>query len=378
MRRGTRIAHTGGMKRRPFVFICSLILPFFLLFMKPNDGTKREIAYIPKRPDLTHPYKNILKSKFDRKNKEVRIAVIDTGVDVNHVALKKRIWVNKFEDLNKDGKCTSADNDGKDQDANGYIDDCMGWNFVHSNNKPIDNHGHGTHITGIIAAIISVFPNYNIKIIPLKYYDPSVTKNHIKNTINAIDYAIKMKVDLINYSAGGNTPSLHEKRAIIKAQKKGILFVAAAGNERNDVTKTPYYPSSYNLSNILSVTAVNGKGDLLVKSNWGRGIDIAAPGFNVLSTLPHNKYGNMSGTSMAASFITGLLSIIMVKEDCTALEAAEFIKVSASKSNKLFLKVTKNRMVNPTRALKISRSNSMANTNQQKKIKKIFTTASIL
>lgn len=338
-----------------------------------TSRSERTIAYIPDK-SMASPLTTNIKIPVPGKSRKIVIAVIDTGADFHHRVLRNRIWVNSAEDLNGDGNCTDADYDGIDQDGNNLVDDCMGWNFANGNNNIMDTHGHGTHISGIIAAISNVFSEYDIRIMPLKYYDAAITKNHVKNTVAAINYAINMGVQIINYSAGGDTPSLEEKRAILRAQKKGILFVAAAGNEKNNVARIPYYPSSYNLPNILSVTAVNGKGDLLARSNWGRTIDIAAPGFNVMSTLPNNRYGNMTGTSMAASFITGLISVIMAKENCSAFRAVGQIKSSSIHSKKLDARVENKRIVDPAAALRITGIKRSV----REKIEKIFFTASIL
>jgi len=373
LRRGTAFALHVGMSPKHIVFIISLAISSGILICSEENTSPRDVAAIPGKSRITPPYPDPLKIKSLQK-KEIVVAVIDTGIDLDHKAFRGKIWINEAEDLNRDGRCTLLDNDGRDQDGNGYVDDCRGWNFANNNNNPMDTHGHGTHISGIISAISNVFPSSNIKIMPLKYYDPSIPKNHIKNTVSAIKYAILMGARVINYSAGGDTPSKEEKSIIVKARKKGILFVAAAGNEKNDVLKVPYYPSSYNLPNILSVTAIDKKGVLLSKSNWGKTIDIAAPGANVLSTLPGGKYGNMSGTSMAASFVTGLISVIMSREDCSAFKAAKLVKNSAIHSKKLLSRVYKNRVVNPLKALERIEKDYIV----QRKIARIFSKASVL
>jgi subtilisin family serine protease len=367
------IAYLVGMKHKHLISIIILTVVTTTLLYGKTHTKDRDIAAIERNQRLS-PY--VIKTPTLRSftNKKTLVAVIDTGIDYNHPALKSKIWINKKEDLNGDGKCTKADFDGIDQDKNGHVDDCRGWNFAADNNDPMDNHGHGTHIAGIIAAIVNTAPNRNISILPLKYYDPKITKNHIQSTVNAIKYAVKMGVHVINYSAGGEAPSKAEKIAILKAKKKGILFVAAAGNEKNNVEKVPYYPSSYKLSNIISVAATNKRGSLLSKSNWGNSIDIAAPGFNVLSTLPNNKYGNMSGTSMAASFVTGLISILIAEGNMSAIQAAEHVRSSASFSTKLYAKISNNRQINPTKALRKTKNEI----DVQRKIAKIFKNASAL
>jgi thermitase len=361
------------MKLKTIVITLTLLV-FTQLLIKLRMNFSREIAAIPKK-SILKPQDHVINSKnFLTKKKEIIIAVIDTGIDTSHKALANNIWINPGEDLNNDGKCTEEDFNGIDNDGNGYIDDCNGWNFAQNNNNPMDTHGHGTHVAGIIAAITNVLPEANIKIMPLKYYDNSVTTNQVKSTVDAINYAIKMNVTFINYSAGGDSPSSDEKNAILRAQKKGIIFIAAAGNEKNNIKKVPYYPASYNLPNIVSVAAINNKGSLINKSNWGETVDIAAPGFNVLSTLPRNSYGNMSGTSMAASFVSGLAAIIMAKENCSPAEAIAKIKTNAINSRKLFSKISKNRLIDPVKVMNFNSRHQ----SQKKLIEKIFYTASIL
>lgn len=185
-------------------------------------------------------------------SKDIIVAVIDTGVDIRHKDLTENLWVNKGEvGLDKNGKDKTSN--GVDDDANGFIDDVHGWNFVANTNDLTDNHGHGTHIAGIVGAkggngfgISGVAPK--VSLMTLKYYDPkSPGANNLKNTIQAIRYAIKMNAKIINYSGGGTEYSAEEFAAVKEAEKKGILFVAAAGNERSNSDETgKYYRAKQN------------------------------------------------------------------------------------------------------------------------------------
>ncbi|HND85186.1 MAG TPA: S8 family serine peptidase, partial [Pseudobdellovibrionaceae bacterium] len=179
-------------------------------------------------------------------NKNIVVAVIDTGIDETHEDLTRNLWVNKDE----------IPNNGIDDDHNGYIDDVHGWNFVGQNNDLSDHHGHGTHIAGIIGAeagngkgVVGICPEVSIMV--LKYFDPTKPSDVLKNTIDAIKYAVSKKVDIINYSGGGTEFSPDEMAAIREAEKEGILFVAAAGNERSNSDYKKYYPADYGLSNII-------------------------------------------------------------------------------------------------------------------------------
>lgn len=231
-------------------------------------------------------------------NKRIVVAIIDTGMDINHPALKNNLWVNPKE----------IPNNGIDDDGNGFIDDVHGWNFVTETNKPFDSHGHGTHIAGIIH---NVAPEVSFMV--LKYFDPkSLSDKNITNTVRAIDYAVNNGAQIINYSGGGFGKNPLEERAIKRAKDKNILFVAAAGNESTNSDKDSFYPASYDFSNIISVASLTQESDLVESSNFGiETVDIAAPGKNIFSTLPGGRYGHMTGTSQATAFATGVLAMMM-------------------------------------------------------------------
>lgn len=253
-------------------------------------------------------------------NSKVVIAIIDTGIDISHPAIKESLWINPGESgLDEAGRDKATN--GIDDDGNGYIDDVHGWNFVHDNHHLKDRHGHGTHIAGIISAgamptssqndVRGMAPDASLMI--LKYYDPTARHSSpLANTIKAIRYATKMGAHIINYSGGGLTPSELEKDAISAAAKKNILFVAAAGNEASNADKARFFPASYELSNILAVTAVDTDRRILATSNYGqRSIAAAAPGYEIRSTLPGGKYGTMTGTSQATAFVSAAAALLI-------------------------------------------------------------------
>ncbi len=263
-------------------------------------------------------------------SRDVIVAVIDTGVDVQHEDLKNNLWTNQGEtglDINGRDKASN----GIDDDKNGFIDDVHGWNFVNNSNNLTDNHGHGSHIAGIIGAeggnnkgVSGIAPKVSLMI--LKYYDPQVKgSDNLKNTIRAIRYATKMNAQIINYSGGGLEYSHEEFRAIKAAGEKNILFVAAAGNEKSNSDQKKYFPANYDLNNIISVTAINPKMQVLASSNYGvQTVDIAAPGENILSTFPGNNYGYLTGTSQATSFVSGAAAVF--KANNPEISSVESIK----------------------------------------------------
>jgi subtilisin family serine protease len=254
---------------------------------------------------------------------DIVVAVIDTGVDTIHPSLKENLWVNPGE-TGVDDKGHDKSTNGIDDDGNGFIDDVHGWNFANNSNDLTDRHGHGTHVAGIIH---SSAPKTNLMI--LKYFDPKATgESNLANTVKAIQYAIKMKARIINYSGGGTTQYTDEENAVRKAQEAGILFVAAAGNEYSNSDISGFYPADYGFSNIASVTAIDENQKVLNSSNYGiRTVDIAAPGRNINSTLPGGKFGPMTGTSQATAFVTGAAALLMAENPELIREPEKVISI---------------------------------------------------
>ena len=280
--------------------------------------------------------------ELTRGTPNIIVAVIDTGVHIQHPCLKSNLWVNKKE----------IPNNKIDDDNNGFVDDVHGWNFVNNNNNVQDNHGHGTHIAGIIAAVGSSKQNStckmsgvapNIRLMILKYYDKNDSYNNIQNTVKSIEYAVQNGASIVNYSGGGPGENEDEKIAIAKANDKNILFVSAAGNESSEIQNQSYYPASYGLPNIFTVQSTDPQGKILDSSNWmkvdwrkrNRIYIQTAPGEDIISTLPprrylrsslisnvwrtlssapkkvnHNNYGYMTGTSQATAISTGVAALI--------------------------------------------------------------------
>lgn len=263
------------------------------------------------------------------KDRDIVVAIIDTGIDVDHPFIRDHLWTNPKEV-----------NNAKDNDGNGYAGDLHGWNFVSNSNDLTDNHGHGTHVAGII---LQKAQSTRVKFMILKYYDPHTSgSDNLTNTVKAIRYAIKMKADIINYSGGGDVRSPLEEDAIRDAQAQGILFVAAAGNEGRNTDRVGYFPAGYGLSNIISVAAMDARKRLLANSNYGvHSVDIVAPGKNVFSSLPGGRYGFMTGTSMATAWVSGLVASLLVKTQQTwkPEDIKRFLEKVAVKDQKLSNKI---------------------------------------
>jgi subtilisin family serine protease len=289
----------------------------------------------------------------------VTVAIIDTGADLAHPLLKKNLWTNPGES-GVDPKGRDRASNGIDDDGNGFIDDVHGWNFTDDSNRVTDVHGHGTHIAGIIA---TGAPGASLMI--LKYYDPKASgEENQKNTLRAIEYATKMKVQIINYSAGGTEASAAEKSAIERAADDHILFIAAAGNERSDSDRVGFYPASYELPNILSVTATDARpkmalpatAKILASSNFGRkSVDLAAPGKNILSSVPgaHGRVGLMTGTSQATAFVSAAAARLWDENPGLAhpLELIPYLTQCGDENDDVLAKTKSGHAVNTERAL---------------------------
>lgn len=239
-------------------------------------------------------------------NKEISVAVIDTGVDYNHTELKNNIFVNTAE----------IAGNGIDDDANGFIDDIHGWNFAGvSTNDPMDDNEHGTHCSGTIGAggndgnkIAGV--TWNVRILPVKFLTGGGSGT-LADAVKSIQYATKMKVNVMSNSWGGGGFTQTMFDAIKEAQDAGILFIAAAGNDSQNSDNSPHYPAGYQLDNVFAVAATTNLDTLASFSTYGkRTVHIAAPGHKIYSSVPKDGYDTFSGTSMATPHVSGAAALL--------------------------------------------------------------------
>ncbi len=237
----------------------------------------------------------------------VVVAVIDTGLDLNHDVFiqSNAIWLNSDEVVN-----------GMDDDGNGYIDDIRGWNFVAGSNSPQDDDGHGTHVSGIVLGAtqdISATPLSQalIRIMPLKFLD-STGSGSTSDAIKAIYYAVNNGAKVLNNSWGGGGYSSSLLEAIAYAYDHKLVVVAAAGNASTNNDALPIYPANYTVPSMISIAATSDLDGFAGFSNYGvQSVHMGAPGVSVLSTLPGNMFGRSSGTSMATPFVSGVAALML-------------------------------------------------------------------
>jgi len=245
---------------------------------------------------------------------DVVVGVTDTGIDYNHEDLAANIFRNALD----------CNTNGVDDDGNGFVDDCHGIDTVNFDSDPMDDFGHGTHVAGIIGAagnngIGVVGVNWQVKLMPCKFISAEGF-GFTSGAIACLDYFAMMKdrgVHLVatNNSWGGNSFSQALVDAIDTHRQRGILFIAAAGNDASDNDIFDSFPNGFYLPNIISVAATTRTDALADFSNFGRkSVHLGAPGEDILSTVPGvlfgDRYLSASGTSMAAPYVTGVAALL--------------------------------------------------------------------
>ena len=255
-------------------------------------------------------------------NPSTIVAVIDTGIDLGNRDFAGKIWTNPANDA-----------------AAGYPNDVHGWNFITNTNDVQDDDGHGTHVSGIIAAqgndgygVVGVAPS--VQIMPLKFLDAG-GNGSLDAAVSAIYFAVNHGARVINASWGGVDYSGPLNDAIAYANAHNVVFVTAAGNDGTNNDYVPSYPSSFRQPNELSVAAVDRSGKLADFSNYGAGtVDVAAPGVDIISDVPRrvdpSGLQSLSGTSMATAYVSGVAALIVgLDPSLTAAQVVQRIDSTA-------------------------------------------------
>ncbi len=250
----------------------------------------------------------------------VKIAVIDSGVDIEHPQLRHQVDFNIGENgLDENGQDKRFN--GVDDDKNGYVDDYAGYDFVADSGRVHDYGEHGTHVAGIAVAthtdqehketsyVQGVAPE--ARLIPISFID-STGGGSILHAVKAIEYARVRGAQIINASWGGRFCSRSLRNAVASLSDQGIAFVAAAGNNGMDIDRFAEYPAKFDFPSVFTV-GWSGPGDELDQySNYGdKHVHIFAPGGDIYSTVPKARYAAFSGTSMAAPMVSGAIALLL-------------------------------------------------------------------
>jgi thermitase len=293
------------------------IVPNSKVFLLKSSNENRTYETIPlqnqwaiKKIQAEQAWQNI----GSKGSRQIKVAVIDTGADYKHFALAPNM--------------------------------IKGYNFIENNEDPMDYiyygfPGHGTHCSGIIGATglikngtTGVSPE--VSIMPLRFINDE--GGLISNAIKAIDFAIANKAHIISASWGGRMTREQARpllEAITRAENAGVMFVTAAANEGKNNDTFEVYPANARLSNTISVAATDEKDLKPDWSNFGKkNVDIAAPGNAILSTLPGHRYGSISGTSMAAPMVAGLVGLIKSQDgQLSPTQIKSLLQASGDKVN---------------------------------------------
>lgn len=242
------------------------------------------------------------------------IAIIDSGVDVTHPDLAQNLWTNPGE----------IPGNQTDDDRNGYVDDVHGTDIIAPGTAPDDEYYHGTAVAGVAAArgedgqgVTGVAWVSRIMAVRVLDADGGGDTGQLAD---GILYAVANGAQVLNVSITSDARTRAVDDAIAEAERRGVVLVAAAGNEGRDLADGPVYPASSESPAVLSVAATESRSVLASWSNHGRtGVDIAAPGADLLTTLPGGSYAGFSGTSAAAPVVSGTAALMRAAQPLAAL-----------------------------------------------------------
>lgn len=249
----------------------------------------------------------------------VVVAIVDTGVDFFHPDLEPNIWTNPRE----------IPGNGIDDDGNGYVDDVHGYDFVSDDPDPMDDNVHGTHVAGILGAVGNdengiAGVAWSVRIMALKAFDETGSGT-LDDTLSAIAYARAAGARIINASWGTTTRSRALADLVVECVQGGVIFVAAAGNNGSDAR---FYPAA--VPDVIAVGATDANDASPAFSNYGSFVDLVAPGDAIESTIPNAAWSVLSGTSMAAPHVSGVVALMLSRRaEFTPSEVVTILRSTA-------------------------------------------------
>lgn len=321
--------------------VCSMIPVHFIVSSNPDYSLKVASANLPKIDPAAFSQLAAVKAQQAWKKSTgegTLIAILDSGVNYNHIGISKNIHIKKSE----------QNQNQSDDDNNGLIDDFMGWDFINGDNHPFDDAGHGSHVAGLAASpLFGVAPK--ARVLPVKVIS-AMGDGDAGSIAAGIFYAADSGAHIINLSLGlppGADQSKIISKAITYARQKGSLVIVAAGNDRTNIglPGKQITPASLPQDNILCVAASDLQGNLTNYSNYNKHmVDIAAPGgtqfqplFSLSSLdLSGDHLAPQTGTSMASPVTAGVAALVIsANPSLTAQEVIEIILTTGRKSPRL-------------------------------------------
>jgi subtilisin family serine protease len=278
------------------------------------------------------------------------VGIIDSGVDYNHPAIASNILVNTNE----------IAGNGQDDDNNGFIDDVAGYDFGLDDASPFDDFGHGTHVAGIAASNIFGAARKSL-ILPTKF--GAGLGFDVASVTGAIKYSIDRGAKVLNMSFGWDEDLAVMKAAMDYAEKKGVLIIAASGNDTANNDTTGSFPCNYNNPNIISVAASDENDNLTFYSNFGKKVHLAAPGGTpekpIISSYKRNpknaQFVGLMGTSMASPLIAGVAAQVWsANPDLSAVQMRNILIESGKPVASLKGKILSGKVVNAEAALQMA------------------------
>ncbi len=339
IRSGSPLAVAERLQRLPEVRYAVLNAPLHPAYV-PNDELYREeyhhrVIETPVAWDTT------------TGDRDVVVAVLDSGIDGNHEDLRGQFWTNPGE----------IAGNGRDDDGNGYVDDVAGWDFVSNDGDPFGMDLHGTFSAGGIGAVGDNRKGiagmaWKISLMPLKIYNEGGS-GFLDQAVRAILYAAENGADVINCSWEFSSAYPPLEDAVAFADDRGALVVAAAGNEGYDIDVCERYPASLPLPNVVAVAATEEDDTLSDFSNYGfHSVHVAAPGRWILSTVPGDGYEKHSGTSISAPLVSGLAALILaVRPTLSHHEVKSILMSTVTKTAELEAKTISGGRIDAARAI---------------------------